>query len=206
MHVLILANGEHPPLDLIQSLRHEADLFIATDGAANALFTLGEIPDIVLGDMDSLHPSVADQLAAGVVIPALDQEASDLDKAIQFALDRGAERVTILGFGGGRLDHTFTAVSLLLKYHSDIQVVLRSPNGSLQIVSEGSVIEGQIGDTLSLVVFGPTEGVCLEGVEWPLKDETLRPGSRGVSNHLVEPRATLSIKTGWALVFHLHCE
>lgn len=206
MHALILANGEHPPIDLIRALRAEADLFVATDGAANALHAHGEIADAVIGDLDSLRPAIAGQLPAGTIVAAADQEASDLDKAIAFASDRGATRVTILGAGGGRVDHAFTAASLLLKYHSRLDIVLRYPSSTLRLVREACVIEGRPGDGVSLIVFGPVEGVCLEGVEWPLRGETLLPGSRGVSNRLTGERATLSIQSGWALVCHLFAE
>jgi thiamine pyrophosphokinase len=204
MHALILANGEHPPVELIRLLRQEADLFIVTDGAANALLTHGEIADVVLGDLDSLLPHVAEQLPEGSTLPLLDQESSDLDKALGYAVDRGATRATVLGFGGGRLDHTFTAASLLLKYADSLDVELRDASTRIRLVRGEAVIEGSPGDTISLILFEPAEGVTLEGVEWPLRAETLLPGSRGVSNRLVADRATLRIRSGWSLVCHLH--
>jgi thiamine pyrophosphokinase len=203
MHALILANGEHPPPELIQRVRRDSDLFIATDGAANNLYAHGAVPDVVLGDMDSLRPEVADKLPPGALLSLADQESSDLDKAIAFAVSRGAGRVTILGAGGGRVDHTFTAASLLLKYHSHSEIVIRHTSSSMRIVSSSTTVDGNPGDILSLVVFAPVEGVYLEGVEWPLRDETLLPGSRGVSNRLAQERATLSIRSGWALVCHI---
>ena len=53
------------------------------------------------------------------------------------------------------------------------------------------------------IAFAPAEGVCLEGVEWPLRDETLLPGSRGVSNRLVATEARLTVRSGWLLLCHL---
>ena len=203
MHALIVANGEHPPLSLIRELRADADLFIATDGAANALLCHGELPDAVLGDFDSLHPDTAEALPPHLLIPACDQEASDLDKAVAHAVAQGALRVTILGAGGGRIDHTFTAVSLLLKYPPPLDVVIRYPSSAVRLVTSSAVVRGQPGDTLSLIAFAPAEGVCLEGVEWPLRNETLLPGSRGVSNRLIETEARLTVRSGWLLACHL---
>src|SRR5215510_8577350 len=118
MNVLILANGEQPSSSLLARLRAEADLFLAADGAANALADLDCAPDVVLGDFDSLRPGVSERLAQAAFVPVLDQEASDLDKAIAYARERGARRITLTGAGGGRMDHTLTHISLLLKYHS----------------------------------------------------------------------------------------
>lgn len=203
MHALILANGEQPPFDLLCALRAQCDLFIATDGAANILTSLDALPDHVLGDMDSIHPTLLQELPPHVLQPAVDQEASDLDKAIAFACGRGASRVTVLGAGGGRFDHAFTAASLLLKYDPSVEISLRSEHGTVRVARATCEIQGTPGDILSLVFFAPAEGVSLDGVEWPLREETLLPGSRGVSNRLVEARATLTIRTGWALLCHL---
>src|SRR5262245_20207474 len=122
MHVLILANGEQPSRELLARLREEADLFLAADGAANALPALGLAPDVVLGDFDSLMPAARDQMNGAAYIHVHDQEASDLDKAIAYACERGARRITVTGAGGGRMDHTLTNLSLLVKYHPACEV------------------------------------------------------------------------------------
>jgi thiamine pyrophosphokinase len=206
MHALILANGEQPPFDLLCSLRAQCDLFVATDGAANSLARHNILPDFVLGDMDSIHSTVLQDLPLDVLQPVADQEASDLDKAIAFANEKGASQVTVLGAGGGRFDHAFTAASLLLKYDPSVEISLRSEHETVRVARATCEIEGTPGDILSLVFFAPAEGVSLDGVEWPLREETLLPGSRGVSNRLVEDRARLTIRSGWALLCHLFAQ
>lgn len=203
MHVLILANGEMPSRGLLARLREEADLFLAADGAANALDALGFAPDVVLGDFDSLLPGVSDRLAQAAFVPARDQEASDLDKAIAYAREHGARRITLTGTGGGRMDHTLTHISLLLKYHGELEVRVVEDWGEMRVVTDAAEFHGAPGDTLSLIVFAPVEGVTVEGVRWPLRDETLHPGSRGVSNALVEWTARVSVRSGVLIVCHL---
>ena len=55
-------------------------------------------------------------------VHAFDQEASDLDKAIAYARERGAGRITVTGAGGGRIDHALTNVSILMRHHSDVDL------------------------------------------------------------------------------------
>jgi thiamine pyrophosphokinase len=52
-----------------------------------------------------------------------------------------------------------------------------------------------------LAVGGAVTGVRTTGLRYPLHGETLTPGSsRGVSNELVEPVATVTVATGVLLV------
>src|SRR5206468_3337613 len=114
------------------------------------------------------------------------QEASDLDKAVAFALEQGAAVIRILGAGGGRIDHTLANVSLLLKYGGGADIALVDERGLTRAVSGEAEFHGIIGDTLSLIPFGPCVVGWTEGLEWALRDEPILPGSRGVSNLFVE--------------------
>src|SRR5262245_45458987 len=117
MHILILANGEPPSEALAQALSSCHDLLIATDGAAHRAAGLRLTPDIICGDFDSVQLEVARQeFPIAEFYPTPDQEQGDLEKAIQLALERGADAITILGAGGGRIDHTLANFALLLRY------------------------------------------------------------------------------------------
>jgi thiamine pyrophosphokinase len=200
MHVLILAHGDFPGDETLDALRETADLFIATDGAADPLLARGIVPDVVLGDLDSLSPEGLLRLPPGILQPAPDQEASDLEKAILHAIAAGAGRVTLLGTTGSRVDHTLVAFSLLHRYGEAVDLRLRAPASETRLVYGETTVEGEPGDTVSLIPFAPVEGVTFEGVRWPLRDEPLHPGSRGVSNVLTAPRARLVVRGGKLLL------
>lgn len=202
MHALILAHGEPPSHGLLVRLWEEADLTIVTDGAANDLPARGLLPDVVLGDFDSLDANMRGRLPNTLFVRADDQEASDLDKALAYACERGAARATVAGAGGGRLDHTLTNASLLFKYGPHMDVRLVDDQGEARVVGRPAEIRGRIGDRLSLIAFAPVEGVTAEGVLWPLRDEPLAPGSRGVSNVLVAETARVSVRSGLLIVCH----
>jgi thiamine pyrophosphokinase len=198
--VLILAHGDRPSRSLLERLRAGADLFIATDGAANCLAEIGLTPDVILGDFDSLTPGIRERMPGVEFFDAPDQNASDLDKGIQYACDRGAEQITLTGAAGGRIDHTLTAFSLLMKYQgrADVRVVMDT--AEVRAVSGAAQIIGNPGDTISLVIFEGAPKVTLTGVQWPLKDELLHPGSRGVSNVLTEHQAHIQVADGTVFV------
>jgi thiamine pyrophosphokinase len=202
MHVVILAHGDMPPIEFIEKVISEADLFIATDGAANGLLAQGIQPDLVLGDFDSLTQASLQAIPPEKLVPADDQEASDLDKAIHHALSLDAKRITLIGTCGGRVDHQLTAFSLLLKYEPHLDIRILSESAETRVTRGKHTIVGTPGDIVSLVAFETADGVSFEGVRWPLHNETIEPGSRGVSNELVGISAQLEVRSGRLFLVH----
>ena len=203
MNVLIIAHGEPPSVELLRRLASDSDMVIATDGAANTLIPLGILPHVVLGDFDSLDPAVRAQNLGIQYVAAEIQEASDLDKAIAHALEMGAVRLRIAGAAGGRMDHTLTNASLLLKYHNAADIVLVDDRGITRAVAGEATFQGEVGDTLSLIPFAPAKIGWTEGLKWPLQGEALLPGSRGVSNVFIKEEARIRVESGIVLVCHL---
>ena len=202
MRALIIAHGEPPSRQLIRKLKAEADIVIATDGAANQLLPAGIIPHFVLGDFDSIDPGIPDAYPEIRFVIAANQEASDLDKAVAHALELGAAEVAVTGSGGGRLDHTLANASLLLKYEG-VRLTLADDRGVSRGVSGDAEFNGAIGDTLSLIAFSPANVAWTEGLKWPLQDETLVPGTRGVSNIFTQPTARIRVDSGAVIACHL---
>lgn len=207
---IILANGDPPPLRLFRQLVETASswggtpLLIAADGAAQRLRELGWSPHLVVGDFDSLPPALREEHGDSELLHVPDQETSDIEKAVQVALDRGARRVLLMGTRGDRLDHWLTALSVMMAYHARVHIQLVDTRFVCEIVQGSLVWRGRPGDTISLVAFQQAEGVSLEGVRWPLRGETLAPGSRGVSNVMAADEARVSVRQGFLLLCREH--
>lgn len=115
MTTVILANGEFPSSDRTAGVLKQADRLICCDGAAERLLASGVVPDLIVGDMDSL-PQEMQQRYAGIIRPDKDQETNDLTKAFKAALEPMPDTIHILGATGKREDHTMANVSLLADY------------------------------------------------------------------------------------------
>ena len=200
--VLLCANGEPPPTGLVARLRRQHGLCVATDGALDWLIAQGQAPDHVLGDLDSATPGALAALPPGALVPTPDQEACDLEKSLHWCLRQGARSVTIVGATGRRFDHTLTTVSLLLALHRRANLALLSGDSVTRVCSGRLTVSGTPGDRLSLAAMAPAHGVSLDGVRWPLRSETLEPGSRGVSNEMAADVANLTVVAGALLVTH----
>lgn len=217
-HIVIISGGSLNPTfvkQYMKSLSYDR-LFVADKGLEYAKI-LELVPDYIVGDFDTVNVDILDEYEqkaeqSGQIIverhPARKDE-TDTELAVWKAMEEGAERITLFGATGTRLDHVFANVSLLK------QTVER--NVEMFIVDETNrmrIIDGQyqpecyirkeqrFGTYLSLIAL--TDEVCgvtLQGLEYPLRNATVyRGSSRTVSNQIAEDRACISIKKGQLLV------
>ena len=191
---LILCNGEPPSASLLARHLREADLVICTDGAFGWAGAAGVAVDIVLGDMDSLadDPGEVEVLSAG---PHEMQENTDAEKAIAYALERGAFRIVILGATGRRLDHTLANVWLAYAFRSRAQITLADDFGEMQVVTGRHLLRRAPGTAVSLIALTPDAVVVTVGLQWPLSGP-LEPGSRGLSNRVESDKAVIEVQSG----------
>ena len=182
---------------------------IAADAGAERLDRIGRVPDRIVGDLDSITDALLARLAAaGVAIDRhpTDKDASDTELALEAAIAAGASEIVLLGaIGGPRLDHELANVHLLTDPafgDRDVRIV-HGPT-TVRVLRDGGslALDGAPGDLVTLLPVGDdASGVRIDGVRWPLVDATLRPGrSRGLSNEVVAPGASVSLERGTLLV------
>ena len=207
MRVLILANGSPPTSALLTRLASEHDLFLATDGAGLTAARLGVPPNIVSGDFDSLDLGAAQVLLPQTeFVPTPDQNKTDLEKAFEIALGRGAKSITIAGAAGRRIDHTLGNFGLLLHWRAEypnLPVVFAGDGSETLAVSGECVLETEPGDAVSLLSFDGQARVSVSGVRWPLDCHPLAVGVGGLLNEALGPRVTVSAGGGIILVCHV---
>lgn len=207
MRIMVVASGALAPGD--EAWLDGADLVIAADGGAEALDRLGRRPDRLVGDLDSADPALVERLAAsGTRIDRhpVDKEASDTELAVRAAVAEGADRIDLLGAtGGDRLDHGLANLLLLADpalAGVELQVLVAGTR--VRALRGGQVLAlgGDPGELVTLLpIGGDAGGVTTTGLRWPLDDATLRMGaSRGLSNEIVEPEASVRLGDGVLLV------
>jgi len=205
MRTIIFANGDLPDPPACRDLLRPGDLILAADGGAANAVAAGVTPHMVIGDVDSLDPALRAELeAAGtrLIQHPTDKDETDLELALLYAVEQGADEILILAALGGRLDQTVANV-LLLAHPAliGVRVQIVEGNQTAFLVRERAVIHGRPGDGVSLLPLGgDAVGVTADGLRWPLRDETLRFGlARGVSNVLRGRRARLRVREGMLL-------
>ena len=209
MKALILVNGElNSPGVLRRRIRAETfDLVLGADRGARYAKTLNVTLDAVIGDLDSLPDSARQSIGNVEFIsyPSGKNE-TDLELALLYAKEQGAERIVIIGAMGGRMDMTIGNIMLITNtsFSSCRIEVWHGEQTGWVIKPPGEDISGRLGDTFSFIPLGGNaSGITTEGLAYPLKGAELPSGSvRGISNLLEKSSAHVKLLNGLLLAVH----
>lgn len=207
MRAIVIANGpapQYPP----GFERTAGDWIIAADGGTRTALYWGWIPHTIVGDLDSLSAELEQRLrdrgCQFVTFPRR-KDWTDLELALQHAVERGASEIVVLGARGGRLDQELANILLLSrKEWAGTPIRLLDGPEEACIVRDGCTVSGSAGDRVSLIALTPeATGVTTAGLEWPLVDSKLCFGSTlGISNVMTDRTARIVVKGGVLLVVH----
>ena len=178
----------------------EEDLVIAADGGLAHTQSLGIVPDVILGDFDSLGFT-----PEGANVFPVEKDDTDAMLAVRHGLAQGCDMFFLYGsLDGPRLDHAIANFQTL-QFLAD-----RGANGyligkdfMLTVVKNGAVrFPAGCTGTVSVFCLGADAlGVTLKGLYYPLEEGTLTAGfPLGVSNHFTGAEAEISVKDGSLLV------
>jgi thiamine pyrophosphokinase len=208
MRAIIFANGDAPDRKTIDRWITSTDRIIAADGGTRNALSVGVMPHIVIGDLDSLAEADRAELErAGVpfIVYPIHKDYTDLELAIRYALEQGATNIIIFSALGGRWDQSLANLMLLsLPELAQVTTRILDRAVSIEAIRERAEITGRVGDTLSLIALkGDASGVTIEGCEYPLNEATLPYGATlGISNVLTQPIAKITVKHGEILAIH----
>jgi len=205
----IFLNGAPDSSGLVQDISGGADVVVAADGGARYALDAGVVPDLVVGDMDSLGEDLArevEQRGASLERHQVRKDKMDGHLAVLAARQRGATTADLLCAAGGRFGALFAVPHILLAAE---RIGLRSTVvadwGRMFVIEARSLtVEGVPQDSISIFpLSGPATGVTLEGLVYPLEDARLEPGDTlGFHNELIGREARVSVKKGALLVVH----
>ena len=173
----VLVAGNRPLESNVIEMAKDA-FVIAADAGADRLLKYNIIPDQVIGDLDSISDNAATKLEE-CIVPNKDMKKTDLEKAVDFAFEKGATEVAIVGWSGGRIDHTLVALGLAL----NPKIKLIDDLFTIQAVNDATTIEDEEGTLFSLIAM-PEARVSITGAKWSLKQEKLTIGGRGIHNEI----------------------
>ena len=194
--VIFCAGDFKEPIELIR----DEDVLIAADGGLVYAQMLGLVPNVILGDFDSLG-----YVPQGAEVYPVEKDDTDCMLAIKKGFDLGCDTFIIYGgMDGDRVDHTvanFQALHYIaqrggtgiLVGNRQIATVLR--NGSMQFPP-------CFVQYLSIFCMGgDAKGVTIRGMQYEMEDGTLTADMPlGVSNCFIRKKATISVRDGALLL------
>ncbi len=204
MRAIIVAGGE---ADLTQ-LKNEIelglhDLLIAADSGADHIIDAGFMPDIIIGDLDSVSAD-RKKLASQIIEYPAEKDFTDAEAAFDKAVSSGASDIIIYGATGRRLDHFMGNLSLLIKSDNlGISCCIADRHNRICLISSSVTLHRAdcFGKYISIIPIDDNVNITLTGFKYPLLNYHLtRDNALGVSNELATDTAEITLNSGRILL------
>src|SRR3989338_8374682 len=118
---VIFVNGNLSDLSQAKKIIKKEDCLIASDGGANLIEKLKLIPNIVIGDMDSIKPELLKKYKS-IKYPAK-KDKTDFELTIDYCLAQKFQEIIIFGILGDRIDHLLANIFLLAKTQTENKLI-----------------------------------------------------------------------------------
>lgn len=205
---IIIGAGE---LNVSEIPVREDDYVIAADGGYIYCKMLEIVPDLILGDFDSIGEKEAEELARiqridpeRLIVLPVEKDDTDMLAAIHAGLEAGCREFHIYAGQGGRLEHTIANVQCL-KYLKECGAAgyLIDSSGMILVAKDETVrFNARTKGFLSLFSMGDrAEGVTLRNLKYELNDAVITNSYPiGISNEFIGKEASVTVKYGTLMI------
>lgn len=193
-----------------------ADYIIACDSGLDNADRYGILPDLVVGDFDSVsgvnlkkieeHGNSGEKDTAGINYIRYPKEKDDTDTmiAVKHALKMGFMHIKIVCAFGGRADHSIANIQTAYYAANRGAVVeIIDENSKYTVFKDREMVFDRM-DGCYLSVFSLSDkssNVCVHGTKYEiLNGELTNDFPLGVSNEFVKEKAVVSVKDGCLMV------
>ncbi len=202
--IAIIANGEAVSATIVMRFLSPDALIIAADGGADLCRDIHIYPHYLVGDFDSVSQDTKKQFSRSQIIERPSQDYTDLEKALQFALELHPKSITVFSAFGRRGDHTLGNLLILQRFDADIPLQIVDNYGTLRLLRPGRhTLRGKKGQTVSFISFGPLKNLFLQGFRYLVNNEELRSDFLGVSNVYENEICTIAFDSGRIFFYEL---
>lgn len=203
---IIISGGMLEEEVVLQALEgRKASYLIAVDGGAAFLYRHRILPDILVGDFDSLDVQIVNYYREEAGIPIREynpvKDASDTEIAVHHAIESGYKEILILGATGNRMDHVWANIQvLMITKQAGVEAVIQDAHNRIRLIDGETHLNKKEAFGPYFSVFplgGAVEQFNIEGAEYPLYNHTLIPAdSLCVSNQIKGEEAVIRFPEG----------
>ncbi len=210
MQINILAGGPEELLPDLNEYTGGDEIWVGVDRGVYTLIKRNITPSIAFGDFDSVSNyeiSVIEEYVKEMKRFKPEKNETDMELALNWAIEQNPDIIRIFGATGGRLDHLLANVHLLVKplmKANIMNIFLIDNQNILSLKGPGSYkIEERVDK--KYVSFVPltlnVKGLTLDGFKYPLQNRHISIGSTlCISNELINEYGTFSFSEGILLV------
>ena len=191
-NVSVILNGQMPTDDTIINQITNSDYIIAVDGSANKLFDLEIIPDVIIGDLDSLQ-NINNKNIELVKTP--NQNKTDFRKTLEWCIEKNILNISIFGISGESEDHFLGNYYTLSDFGEKISWKAFTDFSVISPCMGNKKFESFKGQKVSLFCMKGSSIVNSENLEYPLQSYHLKPSDDAVRNLSLEDHFTIESTT-----------
>ncbi|MFC7784414.1 thiamine diphosphokinase [Rossellomorea sp. GCM10028870] len=210
MEINIVAGGPERYIPELNAYSDGEANWIGVDRGVYTLLEQNIEPNVAFGDFDSVNEKeweLIQEKVKEVNRFKPEKDETDLELALNWAIDQNPDKINIFGATGGRLDHFMGNLQLLMTprlLNTDIEVEIIDVQNRLYIAKPGehSVEKSPELQYISFVsVTESVEGITLTGFKYPLENRNISRGSTlCISNELIQSSGTFSFSNGILMV------
>ena len=187
---LIIANGEACSQELLGELLEWSPYVVVLDGAIHRVLDLKIKVDVLLGDFDRNEiplGMIREKQDSIEIVFTPDQDKTDLEKAIDFLVEKGHRAVNIIWATGRRADHTMANITGIVRFRNKITITIIDDYSVVYQLPANFRKWYPKGTPISLIPVGTVTEIVTENLVYNLNSETLTLGYRiGSSNEVAE--------------------
>lgn len=186
---LIIANGASCSQELMGQLLEWSPFVVVLDSAIERVLELDIKVDVILGDFDrGFNPEkYLEEQFPLEIIHTPDQNKTDLEKALDFLIERGHKAVNIIWATGKRADHTITNITNIVRFRNELKIVILDDHSKIFLLPNKFEKWYPKDTKISLIPIGEVFGTHSKNLFYPLQNDTLTLGYKtSSSNHVAE--------------------
>lgn len=203
---LVVSSGEIVEENLVRKLVTSSDIVICADGGLDHLRELELIPDLVIGDLDSISRAgkiYIEEKSISIIRYPVMKDDTDNELAIDYLVDKGVRHIDFLGVTGSRYDHSLVNIMALRDLgKKNISSRIFTPKTTIHYCKGLLSLDRREGIYISIVPLSD-DGIriSMEGFLYPLKEQAMDFGSSlGISNEIVKDKGLIRVLSGDCLV------
>lgn len=204
--LLVLA-GDPPSEDLLMWRMDESNYSIAVDGGFLSFRHADRLPNLLIGDLDSLpdYEDIENQFPKLTIQRLKEQDTTDFEKALNWVTNHlNGWNIIVLGGLGKRTDHLVTNLLVASVADESYEITFDHDNEWIRRVTPTCplILRGRKGSPLSLLPVQEVTGLMTKGLKWELRGEKIG-GKRiiGQSNLCESDLVEVSCQSGCCFVF-----
>ena len=181
---VLVANGQRPNHPKILQILKDAEEIICVDNGYEIVQKLNIVPSVLIGDLDSVNLDSVNQNVE--VVKKENQNLSDLEKALNYCIEKNFTKIYLIGSTGLRDDHNLANLMLITDFIEKLDITVLSDEYEINAIKGKMKFSCKKGTQISLISIDANNQVTTNGLKYNLNNEALRSSSQGLSNLVTE--------------------